>query len=828
MPATAAAAPRGASDKRTPSLESPTFDPKEYLAVHHATTSFSSLQSELKELQHTTTDKTEQLKALVSAHFDQYLSCHEAVRALADDIRAHQQENAQLVGDMAALKQVTGSTLSVMLQRAREQRRIRNTLAVLHRFRPVFEITTKMKDSLQRQDFEKLAEDYCRLKTHQSKNNIAALQPVMTAAHEVAKLANAQLLQCFDSVSLSVQDQKRALTVLEALGLTDRPTLTCLGKQLDVLERRLAALPGHDSEPKALIAECGALIYRFRSGLWGLICELFEPPARTANSASKAAQSLGITSAEAEAIQQKAWRILSGATELIEKHASPPTAALLKQLNESFRQVKSLKRCPATAALLTTNIAQLKTSFCDKFRIKIVLQFVQQTCGAAREQLETEYFEPVTRLQTYATETSLRADDSAPAPAGASSTTKVARLVTEACDVFDEIRNTSMISSESRIQLYRASVLSVCASDVRSRWDSVWRHVSPVLMELADTMDAEVSGSLDSKTFRGVLVKELTHQLHAMLSSFLRGLLERFSAQIAPPSTMASVAGSARHREGPGVCVLFAIVANCIELREKHLPFVDACVQQLSEQTVTDGSSALRQLTIDVECQCVDKYVELHAEPLQRVLQAGAAEEALQSRVYGTAMLPPSGASDSASGSSSRTDSLRVDSRTTSFAGVGSDGGVSPAALALGIQAGNSIPQDCRQYVFNVLLQLITLRSEVETSLGSYAPCHEYVHRVSTHLTTRLGHHLQDAVGQLEKSDEPSEWRRIHLLVEVRFFLFALRDAMSEDTKIQLVSLERTLEKLKPVSEKAAVAHVQLLSQLKHQTKLYLLALHQR
>ncbi|GLE05229.1 hypothetical protein PINS_up014229 [Pythium insidiosum] len=682
---------------------------------------------------------------------------------------------------MTALKQVTDSTLSVMLQRAREQRRIRNTLAVLHRFRPVFEITTKMKDSLQRQDFEKLAEDYCRLKTHQSKSNIAALQRVVAAAHEVAKLANTQLLQCFDGVSLSVQDQKRALTVLQALGLTDRPTLTCLGKQLDVLERRLATLTAQQqqSEPKELVAECGALIYRFRSGLWGLICELFETTVKASGTSSKAtaqqqSPALAITSAEAEAIQQKAWRLLSGATELIEKHASPPTASLLKQLNESFRQIKSLKRCPAAATLLTTNIAQLKTSFCDKFRIKIVLQFVQQTCSAAREQLETEYFEPVTRLQTYATETTtLRAtaattsDDSTSTTtgtgggAGAGAATKVARLVAEACDVFDEIRNTSMISSESRIQLFRASVLSVCASDVRTRWDGVWRHVSPVLVELADTMDADASASLDSKTFRGVLVKELTHQFHAMLASFLHGLVERFSAQIAPPSTMASVAGSARHREGPGVCILFAIVANCIELREKHLPFVDACVQQLSEQTITDGSSALRQLTVEIEHECVDKYVALHAEPLQRVLQAGAAEEALQTRVYTGA------ASESASGSASRTDSLRLDARTTSFGGAGamSEGTsvVSPAALASVMQPGNAIPQDCRQYVFNVLLQLITLRSEVETSLGSYAPCHEYVQRVSVRLTTRLGHHLQDAVSQLEKSDDPSEWRRIHV-----------------------------------------------------------------
>jgi hypothetical protein len=62
--------------------------------------------------------------------------------------------------------------------------------------------------------------------------------------------------------------------------------------------------------------------------------------------------------------------------------------------------------------------------------------------------------------------------------------------------------------------------------------------------------------------------------------------------------------------------------------------------------------------------------------------------------------------------------------------------------------------------------------------------------------------------------------------VEVRFFLFALRDHLFEDTKIQLIALEKTLEKTKP-SEKVVQAQLQLLAQLKHQTKLYLLALQQ-
>lgn len=129
------------------------------------------------------------------------------MRALADDIRTHQGESEQLLDGTQTLKQVTDSTLSLMLQRAKEQRRIRNTLSVLSRFRPVFEITTKMKESLASRNYEKLADDYCRLKHHTAKANISVLHRVFTAAHEIAQTANTELLKHFDDVSLSVAEQ---------------------------------------------------------------------------------------------------------------------------------------------------------------------------------------------------------------------------------------------------------------------------------------------------------------------------------------------------------------------------------------------------------------------------------------------------------------------------------------------------------------------------------------------------------------------------------------------------------------------------------------------
>lgn len=65
------------------------------------------------------------------------------------------------------------------------------------------------------------------------------------------------------------------------------------------------------------------------------------------------------------------------------------------------------------------------------------------------------------------------------------------------------------------------------------------------------------------------------------------------------------------------------------------------------------------------------------------------------------------------------------------------------------------------------------------------------------------------------------------MAVETRFFLQALDELMTEETKAQLAATEKELLQGK-MSEKAVAARGVLLNQLKHQTKLYLLALQQR
>lgn len=541
--------------------------------------------------------------------------------------------------------------------------------------------------------------------------------------------------------------QKRAITVLNALGFVEKPTLACLTKQFEFLDRKLASL-AQQSDASTVVSECSSVIYRFRSGLWGFICDVFQSP--STNKLGK-----DITSAEAEAIQQQAWRILSTSAELIESRASPPTASLLTQLNESFRELNTLKKC-ANATSLNTNIAQLKDSFCDKFRVKIVLEFLQQICKKSQEQLMQTYFEPIVgNLPSSELESStdlLVGSDSPGDGTGSDmvSRTKVAQLITEAREVCNEFRNTSMISSESKINLNRATVLTSCSNDVLRCWESIWKCIGQMLLEMLDVESEKASKkSKATGDFREVVAKTLKQELVNMLSRFLQSLMDSFTAAIMAPSTLASVTGSVRDRDGAGVCILFAIVSNCIDLREKALLNVDQWLGKIlgDPRLVNDHTSELRQLVLDVEAKCISTYVTMHSNPLLQVLRAGAAEEAQLVRV------PSANAAASS----------RTDSRSLSM-----EFPISPTNGPSSKLAVNSIPSDGRQYVFNVLLQLITLRSEVETSLGHVPQCAEYVHRVSFQLTHLLSEFLEDAVRDLEapadsKSSEGTEWLRIHV-----------------------------------------------------------------
>ncbi|GMF15449.1 unnamed protein product [Phytophthora lilii] len=763
-----------ASNQAEIGLSSPLFNAARYLAATHATA--------LTELRKTTSDKTAQLKALVSAHFDQYLSCHEAVRALAADVSAHQRESEALVGDMQNLSRVADASLAVMLHRAREQRRIKHTLAVLARLRPILELTSKMKASLRVKDYDTLAVDYARLK-HQSNKiaNLAApLKRVVTAGHDIAATANAELLTRLEDMSASVADQ-RAIDVLTALGLVEKPILTCLTKQFEYLERMLSEIDSHDAgqiTSEDVMRECVAIAGRFRNGLWGFICELFKTPAGSA-----AATSNAITSVEAERVQHQAWSILSKCINLLEQHASPPSALRLKLLTEAFRQLRCLRKCP-NAATLNSNIEQLNESFCDKFRTTITLGYLKQVCHSARSELLAEYFEPVvTVLPSLSSEIALgtpAASALTPVVMSTAPRTKVQRVILEARQAFDGIKNASTISSESKILLHRPLVFTTCATDVLQRWKGIWKDVGQVLLDVLDIGDSTHKGGTSTPAsadtdvdfhFRTQLVQALEKHFHDMLAEFLNKVVDSFVGEITPPVPVETGAAGALNgsQGGARVCILLSIVANCVELREKCLRIVDGWIAQLKYgdidedsyksmlehgRAATSGTRALANLVQNVEIKCMDIYSSTHAEPLHQVLRAGAAEEPFQTHSSTT-----SSSSSRHSSRTSRSGSVGFLTPTTMQAAVSN-----PASSA-------SMPSDPRQYVFNVLLQLITLRSEVEMSVGEYPQCWDYIRSVTDPLTAALAEFLQDSVRGLESTSSISstsssvleDWKRKHV-----------------------------------------------------------------
>lgn len=571
---------------------------------------------------------------------------------------------------------------------------------------------------------------------------------------------------------LFVHLQKRAIGVLSTLGLVEKPELTCLTKQFDFLERRLGELEEEKhANAVTMINACGEIIYRFRTGLWSLICDLFKTPAGSTAKTLKGHAS--ITSSDAETIQLQAWNIVSKCARILERYAHPPTAQILKTLNEVFRHIQSLKKCP-NAATLNANIAKLNTSFCEEFRVKVVLEFLKETCAIASTQLMKEYFDSiVTSIPSLPAESFLSIGENditsgLPILTQESSSTaaKVGKLVVEARDAFDGIWNSSMVSSEVKVQLSRPPLFTRCCDDIIHQWDLIWQRVGEIIM---DTIESDTDKSSHDATksnetgIRSVIVRALAETLHEMLSSMLNRLFDAFMAVVTPPTKLA--ASSRSSNDGARVCILFAIVSNCVELRQRCLSRVGQWFSAIDGGNDVQSRAAVQsmhQLVKEMETKCIKTYVTLHSEPLMHIVRAGASEEPQQNRA---------GSSSSQSRTASRTASLSVSSRTNSSAGFElplspTAGGI--AAGSLGSGSSPLIPNDPRQYVFNVLLQLIALRGEVEIGLGVYPDVAKYVQAVSHPLTANLAQFLDESTRELgQETSTPNssvaEWKRIHV-----------------------------------------------------------------
>ncbi|OQR98573.1 hypothetical protein ACHHYP_08329 [Achlya hypogyna] len=380
-------------------MNSTEFNATAFLAAKHADTKYSALVAELERLKRSTSDKTEQLKALVASHFDQYLSCHEAIREVAEEIRAHESDSERLREAFRDLKATTDKTLSLMLQRCEEQRKTRHALAVLARFRTFFEIPARMRASLSQRDYAKLVEDYLQLKAHAGKANMAILKPVLEAAQKTACQANDTFLKVLHDPDASQQELKTAIQAIDDLGLTSDAALLCVKQQLTDIERILTSLNGSAIVPDAaskaarvpvkakdrlgsaaavvrssaeIIHDCGAIVGRFKRGLWAVICDTI---------------SLSTLSAkEQEAIHTSTSDILSTCVRLLREqtlYTTNVTADTVASLHDIFVHLDSLRPCPDS--VLNAKLDALKAAFCEQVRTDVLLAFATATTHAAEE-----------------------------------------------------------------------------------------------------------------------------------------------------------------------------------------------------------------------------------------------------------------------------------------------------------------------------------------------------------------------------------------------------------------------------------------------------------
>ncbi|ETV98003.1 hypothetical protein H310_09304 [Aphanomyces invadans] len=365
-------------------MNSTEFSAKDYLATKHATTKYSALVAELQSLKRSTSDKTEQLKALVASHFDEYLSCHEAIREVAEEIRAHQADSELLTAAYQKLKNSTDVTLSLMLQRCEEQRKIQHAMAVFHRFRPMLEVPARLRSHLQQRDFLKLVEEYLQLKSNVAKANLSTLlKPVFDAAHATAVQANAELLHVVESPTAPLATHREAIQALEWLQLVPKPALICVKHQLAAVEKQLllcATGPPTDAPggkplgkpphklktasstvtqvpprtPLEIVSICQGIITTFGQSVWGLVCDTMKAAA--------------LTAAEQEALHTSVVVVLTSTVKHLEDHLVGlcTTPEFTASIHSLFVQFDSLKPCPDS--VLNAKVAALKQRCCVQLR----------------------------------------------------------------------------------------------------------------------------------------------------------------------------------------------------------------------------------------------------------------------------------------------------------------------------------------------------------------------------------------------------------------------------------------------------------------------------
>ncbi|ETV80921.1 hypothetical protein H257_06370 [Aphanomyces astaci] len=703
-------------------MNSTEFNAKDYLASKHAATKYSVLLAELQSLKRSTSDKTEQLKSLVASHFDEYLSCHEAIREVAEEIRAHETDSELLTTAYQKLKHSTDTTLSLMLQRCEEQRKIQHAMAVLHRFRPMLEVPARLRSHLQNRDYLHLVEEYLQLKANVTKANVATLlKPVFDAAHATAVQANAALLQVIESPTASLSTHREAIQALDWLNMVPKPALVCVKHQLAAVDKQLllcmAAGPATDTtsskqppklpaklkastsavtqqpprSPVEIVAICRGVVATMSHSVWGLVCDTM-----------KAAT---LSAGEQEALHASVVVILTTTVKHLEDHlvGQCTIPEVTMSMQSLFVQFDSLKPCPDS--VLNAKLAALKQRCCVQLRQDTLL-----ACFASHtERTENEW-------QAYVTQNEWTA-------------------------AIDVLAKRSIGRPDS------SGIITAAAAAWHALLVKWWKGLHPLLVASIDT-NTSPSDEGHRTVFCPALYDGMAAALRALVTGFtdsIHGMLES--------TTCAPLVGLANAVEVHGL--LSPLLAHWLALQPQHIADIVQPVDSTKEA-------------------CFQAFLAPRLDALDAALQG---EEML----------------------AANTSSIGNDDDTDNPSEPHGD--------------------ESRQYLFSVLLLLVTWRHEIDRCIpvGAYGDSmlRQCLAKIANHLDGRIRTEVAADGG----GDGASTWRLTHLHVELAFVCTHFKQWIPQ----QAASLESTVLKAALKTKRDVVQA--LASQLDMQTHMYRLCL---
>lgn len=562
-----------------------------------------TLKEELIRLRGQTSENTNQLKTLVTTHFDQYLACHEAVRSLLDAIHSHSDDFGHFVKAAETLTDITDSSLALMVQRAKEQRKLKNALHVLSRFRPILELTSQLKQSLQQAKYDPFVEAYQRLQFHALKSKQSVFQNVFKAVHAIAKQANDAILLQFETRILSVDQQEKVLRVIETLQLTSKPKLICLTKQLDYLENTFTRTP-FTCRRVAVEASC-MIVAQLRTCLWGLIHQLFEKETVFKGVGDS------ITSLEAESVQERVWTLVDRALTSIRQNAFPTSDFIVEAVGECFCHLEALTKLPE-ATSMNERIQTAIQTFYSEFRHPFVVAFVSESIERQREELFLKYFS--VSLKTLPSECHAR--DGIP-----QTLTKSQLFFIQRNRFLRSVR--ASVRDEDDLMRLRLS-----CGDVIETWNCAWESVAlavNVLLRVKTNNDTDRLMGFERENGGGsalehILINTLQVGLTSLTIDFLRCFLERLRVCINGTDGRKDTAAT-------DSSILLLFIAYCAQIREKWPAVWSLECNKLKLCVTANHTNELEDALMALEQENVAVFVRYYVSEFKTILQNATMEQ---------------------------------------------------------------------------------------------------------------------------------------------------------------------------------------------------------